>query len=299
MWFAVLAVVAFVVAVVVVVPVWATDTPGYCASCKATKPAGESWKRSSHATVSCVECHIPPGTVNAIKWRSTEWLNIWADYLNVAQIPSKGRRPTNENCLECHSLENIPSESNGVRVPHEAHVDLRNLACVDCHAQVAHPEPGATGTQVSMAVCSMCHDEVASTNECDFCHSTPPERGERHPTDFLAEHGKPALADEQACLRCHHNKQQFCDGCHENPPPSHFAGDWSYAHGQQADKDGAQCLGCHTEQELCDQCHTVDHPADWAASHAPVAAKGDRSCLVCHSQQMCVECHRAEGVVTQ
>jgi hypothetical protein len=49
-----------------------------------------------------------------------------------------------------------------------------------------------------------------------------------------------------------------------------------------------RCLGCHTEEQLCNQCHTVDHPADWGTSHAPVAAKGTRSCLVCHPQ-MCVD----------
>ena len=66
-----------------------------------------------------------------------------------------------------------------------------------------------------------------------------------------------------------------------------------------AKKDRDRCLGCHTEEQLCNQCHTVDHPADWATSHAPVAAKGMRSCLVCHPTQMCDDCHAAEGVSTQ
>lgn len=68
-----------VLAVVLVIPVWATETPSYCMSCKATKPAGVAWQTSTHAKVSCTESHVPPGVVNAIKWRSREWRNIWAD----------------------------------------------------------------------------------------------------------------------------------------------------------------------------------------------------------------------------
>ena len=61
----------------------------------------------------------------------------------------------------------------------------------------------------------------------------------------------------------------------QKPTPGHYSGNWPYAHGKEAKKDRGRCLGCHTEEQLCNQCHTVDHPADWATSHAPVAAKGD------------------------
>jgi cytochrome c-type protein NapC len=296
-WFAALAVVAFVVivAVVVVIPVWATDTPAYCASCKATERAGAQWERSAHATVSCVECHVPPGAVNAVKWRTREWINIWADYLNVPQVPSRGQRPSNENCLQCHTLQNIPPEFEDVRMPHEAHVDLRNLTCADCHKPAAHPRPGQSGSSVSMAVCSMCHEEAASTTECDFCHLTPPP-ADVHAEGYLETHGKQALADPASCLRCHHSKAEFCDPCHSKPTPDHFSGTWRYAHGATAKTDPLGCTGCHSQDRFCEQCHRVQHPDDWVQAHGTVAAKSAGACLVCHPRGMCDACHEQQGV---
>ncbi len=296
-WFATLVVVAFVVvvAVVVVIPVWATDTPAYCSSCKATRAAGQSWERSPHSMVSCTECHVPPGAANAVKWRTREWLNIWADYLNVPQVANRGARPTSANCLQCHDTDNIPSQNDVVRMPHEAHVDLRDLTCADCHNQVAHPKPGNTGTEVSMSVCSMCHEQTAQSDQCDFCHLEPQAK-DVHPKEYIETHGKQALADPESCLRCHHSKAAFCDPCHAKPTPDHFSGTWRYTHGTTAEEDPLGCTGCHDPDTFCEQCHRVRHPDDWIQTHGPIADKSGDACMVCHPQSMCDRCHEAEGV---
>ena len=123
-----------VLGVVLVIPVWATDTPTYCMSCKATKAAGVEWKTSVHAKVSCTACHVPPGLGNAIKWRAREWLNVWAQYLNVPRAASVGQRPTNANCLQCHTLSVTPGPvrqhpllAPSARQPSQPH--LRRLSC--------------------------------------------------------------------------------------------------------------------------------------------------------------------------
>jgi hypothetical protein len=295
-WFVTLVVLVFlaVVGVVLVIPVWATDTPTYCMSCKATQPAGKAWKTSSHADVSCVQCHVPPGVGSEIKWRSREWLNIWADYLNVPRVPSKGQRPADVNCLECHPLNGIPDRVGDIHMPHEAHVDLRDLTCADCHSQVAHPKPGQS-SGVSMAVCSMCHKSEGAPSDCSFCHVTPPPTGV-HPRGYIQTHGRRALADQQACLRCHHDKAQFCDACHARPTPDHFSGTWRYTHGPKAKKDALGCSGCHDRDAFCEQCHRVRHPADWLREHGAVAARSPGACLVCHPQGMCDRCHEQRGV---
>jgi hypothetical protein len=295
-WVAALVVVGFVavVAVILVIPVWATDTPTYCMSCKATRVAGEQWKKSSHAKVTCTACHVPPGLGNAIKWRSREWLNVWADYLNVPRSPSVGQRPGNANCLKCHTLKGIPDHIGDIRMPHQVHVNLRNLTCADCHDKVAHPTPGEK-TTVSMAVCSMCHNTEGAPSNCTFCHLTPPPRNV-HPKNYIQTHGQQALANEQACLRCHHNKAQFCDACHANPTPDHFSGTWRYTHGATAKKDPLSCTGCHDSKTFCAQCHLVNHPSDWVTTHGPIAARSGGACLVCHPQAMCDACHKQRGI---
>jgi nitrate/TMAO reductase-like tetraheme cytochrome c subunit len=294
---AAIVVVACVVIVGLLVPVVATSSSSYCGSCHVMKQAYSSWQRGAHSAVPCAKCHVPPGLTASLKWRTREARNIWLTYLNMKPGTDRQPPPATENCINCHPLKGLMGVPGEIRMPHDRHINQNNLECVDCHDHTAHAAPGQASS-VSMAPCTMCHEQTSDPNRCDFCHYTPPE-GASHPTDFLDEHGALAVANEQDCLRCHHNKADFCDGCHAKPTPGHYSGNWPYAHGLEAKKDRARCLGCHSEKQLCDQCHTVDHPADWAISHAPIAAKGDRSCLVCHPRQMCVDCHRAEGVTTQ
>ena len=108
-----------------------------------------------------------------------------------------------------------------------------------------------------------------------------------------------ALANPDDCLRCHHDKQQFCDACHDYPPPSHYSGGWRYSHGKPAATNPANCEACHDEA-YCAQCHQVNHPSTWLETHGAIAAKGLNACLVCHPQSMCDQCHEENGVeVTQ
>jgi hypothetical protein len=301
-WFAFLVVLAClaVVVAILVVPVWATSTPKYCSSCKATRQAALELKKSPHRGVTCTACHVAPGLSNQIKWRGHEWLNVWADYLNMRQTPVKGRRPGNASCLasHCHTLSTLPAQGHGVRFPHAAHLQMRNLTCVDCHTAVAHPKRGQSATQVSMAVCSMCHNKQGAPSDCSFCHTTPPAKQDVHPTNYVKTHGIQALQDEAACLRCHHDKAAFCDACHANPTPAHFSGDWRFTHGATAAKDEAACLGCHSKQDFCQQCHQVSHPSDWQTTHGAVSRQSGKACFVCHQKQECDRCHQQKGVTT-
>jgi nitrate/TMAO reductase-like tetraheme cytochrome c subunit len=292
------AVIVIVAAAILLTPVVATSSSSYCGSCHTMQQAYRSWQRGAHSSVPCSGCHVPVGVAASIKWRTKEARNIWATYLNMSPSAQRQPRPSSDNCLKCHPLKGLMGTPGKIRMPHATHITQNNLECVDCHDHTAHAPPGASDT-VSMAVCTMCHQETLDPAKCTFCHYTPPAKGETHPTDFIAEHGQLALNNVQDCLRCHHNKAQFCDACHAKPTPGHYSADWPYVHGKQAIKNRAACLGCHSEKQLCDQCHTVNHPADWATAHAPVAAKGDRSCLVCHPRQMCVDCHAAQSVTVQ
>jgi thiol-disulfide isomerase/thioredoxin len=290
-WVATLVVLGVIVVIGVLlwVPVAATSTSDYCGSCKATKPAATAWAQSVHAKVECVECHIPPGLDEQIKWRTKEWLNIWADYLNVPRVDQEGERPGNDNCTPCHDMSTVGDVHGDVKMPHSRHVEISGLVCVDCHDKVSHGTRAQAG-RVSMSVCSMCHAQVTATDECGFCHTKPMHPEDTHPPDYIETHGREALADESACLRCHHDPQSFCDDCHSRPTPDHFSGTWRYTHNVVAEKDRQGCMGCHDEA-FCAQCHQVSHPADWLQTHQAVAAKGGGSCLTCHPQSMCDACH--------
>jgi len=298
-WWATLLIVVGVVAVVMAafyVPVALTSTSGYCTSCHDMKAAGRSWARSVHAKVSCVQCHVDPGTLNGVRWRAQEAKNIWSSYLSAGKaMASSVHRPSNAACLKCHDLGRLPAVINGIKMPHESHVTMRNLVCADCHTTVSHAPPGQSNASVSMSVCSMCHNGQTASDACTTCHTTA-RPANVHPAGFVKTHGGQAnVVGTAACLRCHHDTA-FCDACHAKAPASHFAGDWRYDHGATAKADPAVCLGCHDRQSFCDQCHRVQHPADWVVAHGAVAAKGRAACLVCHPNSMCTACHARTGV---
>jgi nitrate/TMAO reductase-like tetraheme cytochrome c subunit len=293
-WFSALVVIVFfvAVAVVVVAPVSATDTLSYCSSCKETQAAERTWEQSAHREVECTSCHVPPGFAAQASWRLEEAKNIWASYLGVDRSPDRGHLPGNANCLKCHRLESIPDESQGVRMSHELHVNLRNVNCADCHDYVSHRKPGQSA-RVTMQTCPMCHNEQGAPDRCDFCHSAPP--ADAHRPDYLQEHGEEARLNTDACLRCHHDKETFCDACHALPPENHYSGTWRYTHSADAEDDPANCEACHDEA-YCAQCHTVTHPSDWETQHGPASAQAPEGCLVCHAQGMCDDCHGERGV---
>jgi len=277
---------------ILVFPVAAMDDQSYCTSCKAMKPAEKTLAASAHTGIDCTKCHIPPGLLPATRWRLAEAKNVWADYLGMSSTAEKEHIPTNANCLECHPLSGIPNETGGVRMDHEAHLELRNLLCVDCHGTVSHKLPGQP-EGVSMVTCTMCHNEQGAPDACDFCHPAPP--ASEHAPDFMKEHGKKALVNEEECFRCHHDKKAFCDTCHAYPPSSHYSGQWRYTHGEDAAADPANCQACHDEA-YCAQCHQVNHPNGWLQVHGGIAAQGENACLVCHPQSMCDACHEQKGV---
>jgi nitrate/TMAO reductase-like tetraheme cytochrome c subunit len=295
-WFIIIAVLAviLIVAVAVYVPVHLTSSTSYCASCHQMKPYQATLEHSVHANVACVSCHVPPGLFASIKWRTKEWVNIWATYLDMPNVSAKQQLPSNANCTSCHNVQNLGPSQTDIRFSHQIHVNLANLTCVDCHNEVSHAKPGQA-TTVSMTICSMCHSQQIEQNQCSFCHTTPPPKNV-HPANYIALHGKQALANPASCLTCHHDEAAFCGACHAKPPADHFSGTWSYTHAGPAKADPASCLGCHNYQTFCQKCHQVNHPANWVTTHGPVAVQNSASCLVCHQQSYCDACHNKMGI---
>ena len=73
----------------------------YCGSCHTMAPYYESWKKSSHADVECVECHSGRGVGG--------WIQLRRDLSRMARVEKSGTQPdlsieiTDEFCLRCHT----------------------------------------------------------------------------------------------------------------------------------------------------------------------------------------------------
>jgi hypothetical protein len=78
-----------------------------------------------------------------------------------------------------------------------------------------------------------------------------------HPAQFVRSHGETALAQREACKKCH--PETSCSLCHgmEMPHPAKFAS----AHPKTVKAKGERpCLKCHLKAD-CDGCHVAHvHP---------------------------------------
>lgn len=93
------------------------DSPAFCGSCHSVMdPEFTAYRRSPHARVSCVECHIGEGASWFVKSKlSGAWqlISVTFDlYQRPIPTPIHNLRPARETCEECH----WPSKFTGDRL---------------------------------------------------------------------------------------------------------------------------------------------------------------------------------------
>lgn len=109
----------------------ATDQRKFCASCHLMQEAARTQKMSTHANLSCNDCHAPHALVRKIPFKAISaaedvWGNIRGKDLPIPAA-KKHRDIVNENCIACHTQVNRNVASMAVK-PY----------CTDCHRGVSH-----------------------------------------------------------------------------------------------------------------------------------------------------------------
>ncbi len=294
-----------------------TQVVGACSSCH-SKPAG-------HINTSnvCDACHAP----GPVPWRPVAAAAV--DHTQVVGACSTchskpaGHMNTSNVCDACHAPGPVPwIPVAAAAVDHTQVVGT----CVSCHNNVIAtgqpPTHMATTTQCdachlpgpvpfkpvpanrvdhtqTLGTCSSCHNNVtasgkpaghvATTSECDLCHSTSAWQPTITP-DHTAFSGN--------CFTCHNgttasgksarhiNTSNVCDACHNK-----FPSKWTPVAANRVDHNqviGA-CQSCHSKpaghintSNLCDSCHAAG-PAPWrpvvTVDHTQVIG----TCSSCHN----------------
>jgi len=93
------------------------DSPAFCGSCHSVMdPEFTAFRRSPHARVSCVECHIGEGASWFVKSKLSGAWQLISVTFNLYQrpipVPIQNLRPARETCEECH----WPSKFTGDRL---------------------------------------------------------------------------------------------------------------------------------------------------------------------------------------
>lgn len=260
-----------------------TESNRFCGTdCHEMWPLRDTWEKSAHKNVDCVQCHVPPGAVNFVKTKLVASREVWVHFTGQVKAPIQvTRHISNATCERagCHtSAQTGKTVSLGTPAPvtfqHGSAGHTKQL-CIACHAALVHA--GASGVTVppanSMPSCFTCHPD--GTKNCSYCH-------------------KPPHADRGPCQNCH-NLGAWTGGKNfQHPQPlvgkhAQISCQTCHTQGTAVKSDG--CINCHGDQhnglKNCVDCHqlaawipsTFQHPQE--GPHVP-AGEEPLPCDACH-----------------
>jgi hypothetical protein len=308
----------------------ATDSPAFCEStCHEMRPYHQAWTQGPHKQVSCLDCHVDPGTVARVTHKFISLREVVEHIRGAVHFPlAKAPDVPNSRCVRCHA--EVATKTPGFS--HAKHA--KQGPCVKCHADTGHTvtssalrkaglvavayrhsvEPTTSAApgngKANLAghksvICSDCHDMAAT--KCVDCHAPAPNHKDRsadcrqcHAPGLRFAFIHPARSD---CASCHtppsdlkppHTWKGACTGCHLGQPGT----DWKFTH-----PNVSSCGDCHTPPSkhewsgACTSCHKAGPGKSFAFTHPKRS-----DCASCHSRPQghssgsCASCHRNRGV---
>ena len=197
-----------------------TNHPSFCASCHTIKPSYDSWARSSHKDVTCVDCHVRPGITGFIHDKVFAGIkDVAITFLGTPAEPHNLAAHVDSSvCIRCHrailrvtevSIRDLPKpvKEVGLIMNHREHMKAfekrgKGEGCTTCHGRVVHGAP-IKGYPIVIPRGHVKLDD--QTHEPDL------------PKDSVL--WKSDMAD---CLRCHDGEQthegevlsNHCETCH-------------------------------------------------------------------------------------
>ncbi len=236
--------------VFVVLPGYLGTRPAFFGRLSAFEAPQRAWATSTHAEVSCEECHVPPTAMARTSYRARMVGEFYLSFVARSRKSDVLSEPTNEACLQCHSDLRTVSPKGDLQIPHRAHVEVLKMRCVQCHSYVVH-ESGPGGRQVPpMSGCLKCHDGETAKDDCTACHTEKAAPQSHRGTDWLVVHA--SKGNDKQCPTCHKWAENWCADCHSHRPRSHGR-DWRKTHGDQVAKH-RNCEACH-QPAFCVECH--------------------------------------------
>lgn len=144
---------------------YATSTDDFCGgACHEMEAPLKALKRTAHyrnshgVSVGCADCHIPKEFIPKMIRKVEASREVWGHVTGLIDSPEKYaahqpamrdrelarmRANDSQECRNCHQLTRMDfdAQDRAVRRYHRA-MKSRDKTCVDCHAEVAHPERG-------------------------------------------------------------------------------------------------------------------------------------------------------------
>lgn len=292
-----------------------TSTPQFCANCHIMKPEYVTWQASAHSKISCVQCHVKPGMINALLHKTEATKELYKYVTKTYELPiTLTEQIDNSQCLQCHDLKRKVSTGSDLVIPHKKH-QAKNIPCIKCHQGVAHGNIASRGlTQIDafknwdvkkgrklmtveftapkMDLCMNCHERRGVTTACEACHSNPKMPDSHREKGFIKNgvHGQLAKKNIDYCSTCHNyitKNGGTSDALkvEDEDPVQSFLDRVTQSEGAKSDG----IAGFARSNGYCSDCHSKKPPShndEWPIKHGPTAesrADGVDDCLICHA----------------
>ena len=242
-----------------------------------------------------------------------------------AGTAATAQKPTNEDCLACHSDSTLSKEVNGKRVSLYVNPDKFKdsmhggmFTCVDCHTDLKTSPHGATPAKIS---CATCHADEQAAYEGSF-HAKAIKAGDSQAATCIDCHGSPhellPASDPKSRVN-HAHIAATCGVCHGQKFVMEASGHsaqpfFSYresVHGRAVaagSKKAAVCTDCHGAHEIlaasdpqssifkfnvpatCAKCHASVEQEFMRSIHGQAIARGNSQAPVC------TDCHGIHSI---
>ncbi len=236
--------------VLVIVPGYIATRPAFFGRSPALAEKYVPWSTSTHVEAGCEGCHVKPGVLPQVLYRTRMVGEFYLSLVNRSREPKVFARPTNESCLACHSDLRTVSPKGDLQIPHRAHVSILKMECVECHDYLVHELSPEGKHTPPMSGCLTCHNGDTAKDSCTACHTEKAAPESHQAADWGVVHAE--RANDPDCQSCHKWTEDWCADCHARKPASH-GDDWRAVHGERV-KQHRGCEACHAA-DFCIRCH--------------------------------------------
>ncbi len=294
-----------------------TTASRFCGmTCHSMNPSYQTWRRSEHATVACLDCHSDGSKTNKfIRFFELNAKHIPREVLEPYKPikPVKHKMVSEKRCQQCHKPKRRSESAEGRIIDHKAHADA-GFNCKTCHNRVSHEDaPEYSPLSKKTPPGPNYANFMTMRKGCWRCHKKGRIFVEPNGKKIAGPYAVGKIVASTDCGICHarYERKQFSKNVrtvwlnHAKQPP------WKrgVVHGQMARKTSfAVCKTCHDPKKRCTVCHegiTMPHKVNWLAAteHGGTAkATQGKPCRMCHDLKEVPSCsargHHHEEFVT-
>lgn len=286
-----------------------TNSPAFCSSCHEMAPEYSTFTASAHNNITCVQCHIKPGTINMLTHKVKSLKEVYYHVTGVPKqiVQSEEEVVSNENCMQCHSKNRLVTASGDLKVNHKGHIE-EGIPCISCHAGVVHAKMAARGINTdevrgnfttetaekimekkylrpNMGTCIDCHDKVNNGEKPwkDVAYLVPPNPEE---VEKKIDENKKETGSEPAAT------ETKTETTAEGTTVTGTAEELAKMHEEKTQDLILQAIG--TQQKdvkismACETCHRKvkvpkSHKVEgWNQGHGSTAIQELDTCMNCH-----------------